>query len=184
MGKRSVAVLLLTLTLSSCGAQSDQFDRPDLSTTGRTQIAPTSSAPATSEAGQSDVAESESPPTAEPPVPNETTYDEAEQASSEPLGEPVVVECLEGTPGPARWSDGTVQFSQACFDQLGGQAYLDAEREANSRSSVDTRIPTYETRSTDLNDYAPHTNADSADGYGPGVELPPLCVRFPDTYKC
>lgn len=38
-----------------------------------------------------------------------------------------VIECLEGTPGPARWSDGTVRYSQWCFDTHGGNQYLDEE---------------------------------------------------------
>lgn len=28
------------------------------------------------------------------------------------------------------------------------------------------------------------TNTDSADGYGPGQELPPFCVRFPSDPNC
>ncbi|ANZ28503.1 hypothetical protein A4U64_26800 (plasmid) [Rhodococcus sp. WB1] len=48
------------------------------------------------------------------------------------MDEPYVVECLDGTPGPARWSDGTLAFSQWCFDQLGGDEYLRQEREANT----------------------------------------------------
>lgn len=50
----------------------------------------------------------------------------------EQVQEPVVVECLFGTPGPARWSDGTTRYSQWCFDQLGGDEYLRSEREANT----------------------------------------------------
>lgn len=46
--------------------------------------------------------------------------------------EPYVVECLEGTPGPARWSDGSMAFSQWCFDQHSGNEYLRREREANT----------------------------------------------------
>lgn len=47
--------------------------------------------------------------------------------------EPTVVECLEGTPGPALWSDGTTRFSQWCFDNNGGPEYLDEE----SKSGLD-----------------------------------------------
>ncbi|WP_454198651.1 hypothetical protein [Nocardia sp. Marseille-Q1738] len=46
-------------------------------------------------------------------------------AAAEP--EPYVVECLEGTPGPARWSDGSVRYSQWCFDTHGGREYLGSE---------------------------------------------------------
>lgn len=123
------------------------------------------------------------------------------------VDEPMVLECLQGTPGPAHWSDGTVAFSQSCFDQLDGDGYLRSEREANAfecdgivcsnpytgasypdpaalQGAPDTRTPTYETRSTNPGDYPAPTNTDSADGYGPGVELPPLCIRFPDTFRC
>ncbi len=49
-----------------------------------------------------------------------------------PVAERYVIECLEGTPGPARWSDGTTGYSQWCFDTHGGQEYLEEE----SRSGV------------------------------------------------
>lgn len=50
----------------------------------------------------------------------------------EAVAEPYVLECLFGTPGPARWSDGTTRFSQWCFDELDGDGYLRSEREANT----------------------------------------------------
>ncbi|AQQ15732.1 hypothetical protein CGLAU_08890 [Corynebacterium glaucum] len=40
---------------------------------------------------------------------------------------PYVAECLEGTPGPALWSDGEVRYSEDCFQKLGGPAYLEQE---------------------------------------------------------
>lgn len=44
--------------------------------------------------------------------------------------EPTVVRCLEGTPGPALWSDGGMRHSDWCFQSRGGPAYL--ENEGNS----------------------------------------------------
>lgn len=44
--------------------------------------------------------------------------------------EPYAVRCLEGTPGPAEWSDGSIAHSEDCFQQLGGPEYLEAERQA------------------------------------------------------
>lgn len=41
--------------------------------------------------------------------------------------EPYVVECLFGTPGPSRMSDGTIQNTDYCFYELGGPAYLEQE---------------------------------------------------------
>lgn len=44
--------------------------------------------------------------------------------------EPYVVECIFGTPGPSRMSDGTVQNTEYCGNQPGAQAYRDAESAA------------------------------------------------------
>lgn len=41
-----------------------------------------------------------------------------------------VTECLEGTPGPAKWSDGTTRYSEECFQKLGGPAYLESESQS------------------------------------------------------
>lgn len=43
---------------------------------------------------------------------------------------PHVVECLEGTPGPALWSDGETRYSEECFKKLGGQAYMEQESQS------------------------------------------------------
>lgn len=58
-------------------------------------------------------------------------------AQPEPTGvpEPYPVECLEGTPGPAVWSDGATRYSQWCFDTRGGQQNLDAESESGAPSN-------------------------------------------------
>lgn len=42
--------------------------------------------------------------------------------------EPTVVECSDGTPGPARWSDGTVRYSEWCYQTRGGPAHSENER--------------------------------------------------------
>jgi serine/threonine protein kinase len=46
------------------------------------------------------------------------------------LQSPYVIECLEGTPGPALWSDGTTRYSEECYQQNGGPAYSTAESAA------------------------------------------------------
>jgi len=84
-----------------------------------TTASPTSSVSATSVA--STTSEESAPPAAPTELPAQPVVEE-----------PYVVECLEGTPGPALYSDGTYAFSQWCFDQLGGDEYLRAEREANT----------------------------------------------------
>lgn len=60
----------------------------------------------------------------------------ASQSAPEPAAqenesaEPYVVECLEGTPGPALWSDGSTRYSEDCFQKLGGPEYLDQESQS------------------------------------------------------
>ena len=56
----------------------------------------------------------------------------AEQPATAPAAAeaPYVVECLEGTPGPALWSDGSMAYSQYCFDTMGGAEVLEAEANA------------------------------------------------------
>lgn len=56
----------------------------------------------------------------------------AEQPAPAPAAAeaPYVVECLEGTPGPALWSDGSMAYSQYCFDTMGGAEVLEAEANA------------------------------------------------------
>lgn len=67
--------------------------------------------------------------TSEAPAPTTTV----EAVTAEPaVQKPYVVECLDGTPGPAKWSDGSMAFSQWCFDQHGGNEYLQQEREVNT----------------------------------------------------
>lgn len=44
--------------------------------------------------------------------------------------EPYVVECYDGTPGPSRMSDGSVQSTDYCFHKMGGPAYLEQERQS------------------------------------------------------
>lgn len=44
--------------------------------------------------------------------------------------EPYVVECLPGTPGPSRMSDGTTQPTDFCANQEGAEEYREAEANA------------------------------------------------------
>lgn len=46
------------------------------------------------------------------PAPAAATVEQAPAAVP-----PTVIECLPGTPGPARWSDGTVAYSETCYQQ-------------------------------------------------------------------
>ncbi len=48
--------------------------------------------------------------------------------TTEVAAEPTVVRCLEGTPGPALWSDGTKRFAQQCIETPEAQRSLMGER--------------------------------------------------------
>lgn len=88
-------------------------------------------APPTQAAGSTSATTTiDTPPPPETPAAAPATTDPPAAPVNEE--EPHIVECLEGTPGPARFSDGTLAFSQWCFDQLGGDEYLRQEREANT----------------------------------------------------
>lgn len=65
------------------------------------------------------------------PATTATATKAAEVASTSAVAqEPYVVRCLEGIPGPAEWSDGSIAHSEDCFQQMGGPEYLEAERQA------------------------------------------------------
>lgn len=51
-------------------------------------------------------------------------------ASATEPPEPYVVECLPGTPGPSRMSDGTTQPTDFCANQEGAEEYREAEANA------------------------------------------------------
>lgn len=50
----------------------------------------------------------------------------------EPAAEPYIVECLIGTPGPTLMSDGTTQYTDYCWNLLGGPEYAKAEGDATT----------------------------------------------------
>ncbi|MBE7338091.1 membrane lipoprotein lipid attachment site-containing protein [Corynebacterium aurimucosum] len=130
---------------------------------------------------------------------NATTTESKVQATTAADDEPHVVQCLEGTPGPALWSDGTTAYSDWCWEQMGGAAVAEAEGNAGIDSA-----PTYDTPATYANEtemcaahpeypacnggvdipmtYTPTYDPNSGDGYGPDQQLPPLCQRFPSEY--
>lgn len=119
-----VLVFSGVLTLASCSAPVDPVESP--STSG--SVLPSMTGPLSS-------------PSLEAPEPlplstmSVTPTAPATQPESTSTAEPYPVECLEGTPGPAVWSDGTTRYSQWCFDTRGGQQYLDAESESGAPSN-------------------------------------------------
>lgn len=119
--KRLLPLIATALLLTACGGSS-------------TDIEPTTTAPAPT----SSVTASPTPTTtpSETPTPTETTAVEVEapapdveQPAAQPqvAPEPYVIECLPGTPGPARWSDGSMRYSQYCWDTMGGAENAAAE---------------------------------------------------------
>lgn len=75
--------------------------------------------------------------------PATTTAEQSEPAAVEEASpaaapeEPYVVECLQGTPGPALWSDGTMAHSDYCWHANGGPAYAEAESQSGLKSFED-----------------------------------------------
>ena len=93
-----------------------------------TPTSPTSTSSQTSSSSSPSSSSTNTPaPAAEPsPAPEQ----QVQPPAPAPVAEPTVVECLEGTPGPALWSDGTINFSQWCFDSSGGAQVLENESNA------------------------------------------------------
>lgn len=93
----------------------------------------THTATATTASQASTTSTSDSAPTTSAAAAETEAHGQSASASTiEAAPEPIVLECLIGTPGPARWSDGITRFSQWCFDELDGDGYLRSEREANT----------------------------------------------------
>lgn len=105
-------------------------------------VSPTGSVTGPSPAGLPVTSDSSGPTSPLPPQPPLTSEpiqpapSPAEQPPAQPppppIAEPYVVECLDGTPGPARWSDGTTRYSQWCFDTRGGERYLEEESQSGA----------------------------------------------------
>jgi hypothetical protein len=120
MMKHCLVVAVLAVVLTACGGNTSA-PPPAVTATSAAPVPTTTAA-----------AVSPSPTDAPPPAPVVTEASEAVATLEQVEEEPFVVECYEGTPGPALWSDGTTSFSQWCFDQLRGERYLEGERQANA----------------------------------------------------
>lgn len=120
MNIRNLAVLLvaaLALALAACG--SDDSAAPSTAPSSTTSIT------------TSTTTQSTTPQTVED-TPAPVVEEPAGETPSAPAT-PYVTECLQGTPGPAMWSDGTMAYSEDCFQQLGGPAYVKEEGDATAR---------------------------------------------------
>jgi|GEM_PF-1005737 len=122
--KKLSILLIAVLALASCTSNEEPTatDKPSSNTSSTFSTSSTKRSSSTKTADPSN-------------TPLTTTQEPAAANSALPeanpqMAQPTVVECLQGTPGPARWSDGTVSFSQWCFDNRGGQQYLENESQA------------------------------------------------------
>ncbi|PZP03960.1 MAG: hypothetical protein DI609_00050 [Corynebacterium urealyticum] len=111
MRKLAAIAALTTLAFTGCATTEENPTPSSATSTSKTISTKATSNPTTTP----------SPSTEPAAAPNPT------QA---PAAELYVVECLPGTPGPSRMSDGSTQFTDYCANQPGAQAYRDAEAAA------------------------------------------------------
>ncbi|MFE1596835.1 hypothetical protein [Nocardia sp. NPDC058705] len=116
------------LWLAGCATPAEQ---PAVETS-RTSLSASSTVPL--ETPEISSAPAPSVPSPEKPAPV-TPAAPATQPAPTTAPEAYLVECLEGTPGPAIWSDGTTRYSQWCFDTRGGQQYLEEESQSGAPSN-------------------------------------------------
>ena len=126
MKKYTLILAATVLTLTGCNP-SEEASQPTPSTSN---ALPSSSTTTSTTISSSDTSSSVTSTSDQAPTPEPTTHGDALPEEGTPMAEPTVVECLEGTPGPALWSDGTVSYSQWCFDTRGGEQVLENERQA------------------------------------------------------
>lgn len=120
--KRLLSILAaLPLMLAAC---SDTGDTAPATSSTATSASSTSSTSSTT----SSAAPSSTSAVVEPSAVDQEPA--AAPVTEAPAAPPYVVECLEGTPGPALWSDGTTAYSQDCWEQRGGAEVAEAESNA------------------------------------------------------
>lgn len=111
---RSLVSLGIAASLVLAGCGNGEADSP-----AETTAATTTSGNETSETTTSDTPTSSMSMSDTPDVEPAPETDGVAAIDPAPVAEaPYVVECLVGSPGPARWSDGTAAFSQECYDRL------------------------------------------------------------------
>lgn len=134
---KKVLALLVTSGLFLAGCSSNDgagIEQPTSATYTSSQASTTS--PTSSSSNVASSSSATSAPAVEPSPAEQATEEytapspEQQAPAPAPAAEPTVIECLEGTPGPAVWSDGTTRFSQWCFDSRGGAQVLENESNA------------------------------------------------------
>lgn len=140
MKRLTVIFTAAAFTLVACGNNTGDADPAPAttnSTSSKTASSTSSSSTTTaSETSSRETSKASLPSSASPQEPSQKVPQNSAPAQqpAQPVApaEPVVVECLEGTPGPALMSDGSTQYSDWCFHQNGGPEYIKEE----SRSCV------------------------------------------------
>ena len=137
MKRLIITLAAASFTLTACSNGTAETESPSTSQT-------TSSATSTSPTATSSSSKTEAPDTstsaspkaslsrsATPPEPSQKALQSSVpvQRPAQPVAppEPILVECLEGTPGPAVMPDGSIQYSDWCFHNNGGQEYIKEE---------------------------------------------------------
>ena len=104
-----------------------------------------------------DVTEYRQSSVANPVAPEAESAEEPAASVAEPaasVAEPYVVECLQGVPGPAQWSDGTVAYAEECAstpeaqqsiraDGLCGGRYAPEDVSREEFEAICNRAPVY-----------------------------------------
>lgn len=105
-----VAGLICSFALTACssGDSEDSVSSPSSTTA-------TSSSKAETSTTKSETTSSEA--TSSSVIPSDAAIEPA-PITEAAVEQPYVLYCLEGTPGPATWSDNQIRFSQECFDSL------------------------------------------------------------------
>ena len=142
MKRLIITLAAASFTLAACSngtaeTESSSTSQTTSSATSKSPVATSSSSKtATPDTSTSTTPKASLPSSATPPEPSQKApqssvpVQQPEQPVAPP--EPVLVECLEGTPGPALMSDGSTQYSDWCFHNNGGPEYIKEE----SRSCV------------------------------------------------
>ena len=117
----AISGVVLTLNLAACGAGNDET--PTTSSSASTTVSTSSSTSSTE-------------PSSVEPSPEETT---PVAGGEEPvMMDPFIIECMVGTPGPSLMSDGSIQFTDYCWEVMGGPAYLEEESQSGYSAPAQT----------------------------------------------
>lgn len=161
------ALFALPLVLTACGNDDEapaSTTSSTTSTTSSTVSSTTSSTEPTSDAAPAPTAAQEPAPEPEQPQVSYTCPDWHLYQL-----------------GTTFYADGTSGYTADCHAQMQAQMDIDGPVHYPEYTGPDDAgefVP------ADPNYTPPPFNPDSADGYGPGVDLPPFCYRFPTDPSC